>query len=172
MRHASYVADGISYLATGKSMSDHGLSAVMQKDCRLWRVVVGETVCVIGFSRGGEGVMVALMKGENAPPVLAALPVVTDANGHHHLPEGAYLVIGSFLNPVNALILAETQEGMDPAIMPVLVHDRQFYRVLIGPVEDVAEGRAVLAEAGYNDAWLFRFHVPVFLEQTVWQSGG
>ena len=116
--------------------------------------------------------MVALMKGENAPPVFAALPVVTDANGHHHLPEGTYLVIGSFLNPVNALILAETQEGMDPTIMPILVNGRQFYRVLIGPVEDVAEGRAVLAEAGYNDAWLFRFHVPVFLEQTVWWPEG
>ena len=115
--------------------------------------------------------MIALIKDESRPAVLAALPVVTDPDGHRFLPEGSYLIIGSFLNPVNALTLAETQEDMDPTIMPVMVNKRQFYRVLIGPVEDVAEGRAMLAEAGHSDSWLFRFHVPP-PEQTAWRQKG
>ena len=43
---ASWAIDGISYLATGKSVTDHGISMLAQKDCALWRTVKGEAVCV------------------------------------------------------------------------------------------------------------------------------
>ena len=43
---ASWAADGISYIATNKSVSDHGLSLVTQKDCALWRAVKQEEICV------------------------------------------------------------------------------------------------------------------------------
>ncbi len=36
---ASFALDGISYLATGKSVSDHALSIVTQQDCAMWRLV-------------------------------------------------------------------------------------------------------------------------------------
>ena len=39
---ASYAADGVSYVATGKSVSDHGISAVTGRDCAVWRIVKGE----------------------------------------------------------------------------------------------------------------------------------
>lgn len=42
---ASWALDGISYLATQKSVTDHGLSFVTQKDCALWRGVQGEDIC-------------------------------------------------------------------------------------------------------------------------------
>jgi len=45
LKIASWALDGISYLSTGKSVTDHGLSLVAQKDCALWRPVKGEKIC-------------------------------------------------------------------------------------------------------------------------------
>jgi hypothetical protein len=42
---ASWALDGISYLATEKSVTDHGISIVAQKDCALMRVVKGDDIC-------------------------------------------------------------------------------------------------------------------------------
>lgn len=42
---ASWALDGISFLATNKSISDHGLSMVAQKDCALWRGLKGDEIC-------------------------------------------------------------------------------------------------------------------------------
>ncbi|WP_135076801.1 hypothetical protein [Terasakiella sp. SH-1] len=41
----SFMADGISYLATDKTITDHGLSAVTQKDCKMIRTLKREDVC-------------------------------------------------------------------------------------------------------------------------------
>ena len=42
---ASWALDGISYIATDKSVTDHGISMVAQKDCALLRVVQGQELC-------------------------------------------------------------------------------------------------------------------------------
>jgi septal ring-binding cell division protein DamX len=42
---ASLLIDGASYVATGKSPSDHAISAVAEKDCALWRVVKRAEIC-------------------------------------------------------------------------------------------------------------------------------
>jgi len=42
---ASLFADGISVLATDKTLTDHGISAVTKKDCALWRGIEGEDIC-------------------------------------------------------------------------------------------------------------------------------
>lgn len=41
----STAASGISYLASGKSTTDHVLSATMEEDCALTRPIFGEPVC-------------------------------------------------------------------------------------------------------------------------------
>ena len=56
---ASLAADGISYLATGKSTTDHAISAVVHEDCALLRVVTDEDVC----DPDGE-VLVELARGD------------------------------------------------------------------------------------------------------------
>ncbi len=45
---------GVSYLASGKSTTDHVLSATMEKDCALTRPVLGEPVCR-DLGPNGEG---------------------------------------------------------------------------------------------------------------------
>ncbi|MBF0094574.1 MAG: SPOR domain-containing protein [Alphaproteobacteria bacterium] len=42
---ASYAAEGVSYVSTGKSVTDHGVSVVMNGDCSLWRGLVEGRVC-------------------------------------------------------------------------------------------------------------------------------
>ncbi len=42
---ASWVVDGIAYLTTEKSVTDHGISLVVRKDCALWRGIKGEKIC-------------------------------------------------------------------------------------------------------------------------------
>lgn len=42
---ASLVADAASYAATGKSVADHGISLVLQRDCALLRGLKGD-ICV------------------------------------------------------------------------------------------------------------------------------
>jgi len=42
---ASYAADGASFLSTGRSVTDHGISILLQKDCALIRIVRGKPIC-------------------------------------------------------------------------------------------------------------------------------
>lgn len=42
---ASLMLDGVSYVATGKSTTDHAISAVTDEDCAILRVVDGKEVC-------------------------------------------------------------------------------------------------------------------------------
>ncbi len=49
---ATLAADGISYMMTKKSVTDHGLSAVVGQDCALHRVVTEGTVCRVDKQHG------------------------------------------------------------------------------------------------------------------------
>lgn len=51
----SYAADGLSYLITGKSVSDHAISEVVGEDCATWRMVKLENPCH-EYEEGEEGV--------------------------------------------------------------------------------------------------------------------
>ncbi len=42
---AGWTADGVSYLMTSKSMSDHGLSAAVGQDCAVYRAVTEGAIC-------------------------------------------------------------------------------------------------------------------------------
>ncbi len=52
---ASLLADGVSVWTTDKTLTDHGLSAVTEKDCALWRGVEGKDIC-----RDADGATTAL----------------------------------------------------------------------------------------------------------------
>ena len=43
-RDTSRALDGISYVATGKSVGDYALSAAVRKDCAVWRAVTAQDV--------------------------------------------------------------------------------------------------------------------------------
>ena len=45
MSAVSWAIDGASYIATKKSLTDHGLSFVSGQDCALYRFITGVDVC-------------------------------------------------------------------------------------------------------------------------------
>lgn len=51
---ASYAIDGVSYLASGKSTTDHVISAATKQDCALTRPVFGDPICR-DLGPNGEG---------------------------------------------------------------------------------------------------------------------
>lgn len=42
---ASFAADGVSYIATGKSTTDHALSVIAQEDCAMMRALEERAIC-------------------------------------------------------------------------------------------------------------------------------
>ncbi|WP_085884616.1 SPOR domain-containing protein [Oceanibacterium hippocampi] len=55
---ASWALDGISLAMSGKSMTDHALSAVVDEDCAILRLLDGEPVCS-EFEEGDGSVLLA-----------------------------------------------------------------------------------------------------------------
>lgn len=77
LKIASWALDGISYLATQKSMTDHGLSLVVQKDCALLRGFKGEEVC--RNNQGDDaGVVLAAAEVEAVGDDVASTAVVEE----------------------------------------------------------------------------------------------
>ena len=62
LRVASWALDGIAYLTTEKSVTDHGISLVAQQDCALWRGVTGEQIC---RSEDGTAIVLAAVDGRS-----------------------------------------------------------------------------------------------------------
>lgn len=57
---ASWALDGVSYIVTGKSVTDHAISEVAQQDCALLRVVQGRELCdAYAGDTGNPQIMVA-----------------------------------------------------------------------------------------------------------------
>ncbi len=65
---ASFVADGLSYLATDKTLTDHGLSLVTKQDCAIWRSLRGDDICKTGDDPYGD-IMVAELPDESPQPI-------------------------------------------------------------------------------------------------------
>ncbi len=42
---ASLLADGVSFITTEKTLTDHGISIVAKKDCAMWRGLKGDDIC-------------------------------------------------------------------------------------------------------------------------------
>ncbi len=59
---ASYAIDGVSFIVSGKSITDHAISVALKKDCALIRVVAGRAICVDAND------------GTSPPVVVAAIP--------------------------------------------------------------------------------------------------
>ncbi|MDP6574108.1 MAG: SPOR domain-containing protein [Rhodospirillales bacterium] len=46
LRVASWAIDGVAYLTTKKSIADHGISLVAERDCAMWRSLTADEVCI------------------------------------------------------------------------------------------------------------------------------
>ena len=81
---ASLAADGISYATSGKSVSDHALSAVANEDCAMWRALQDRPIC---GDREVPEVMVAAAPGPGESEVSAVVLTATPAADGSMAPE-------------------------------------------------------------------------------------
>ena len=124
---ASFGADGASYAASGKTVTDHGMSALTMRDCRLLRIFSDSSpVCV-------------------REPVSPAVPLED-----RRRPAPKYLVVvGSFAERGNADRAAERYTRYGATVVPVMVEGRALNRVVVGPV-DAAQITALGAEGAWK----------------------
>ncbi|HKX08072.1 MAG TPA: hypothetical protein VJN67_07755 [Stellaceae bacterium] len=65
---ASFAADGLSLATSGKTITDHAISLLAHRDCRLWRLIEGKSIC------GADASVVAVAKLPPPLPIRAASP--------------------------------------------------------------------------------------------------
>jgi hypothetical protein len=70
---ASFVADGISMASSGKTVTDQAISLLARKDCRLWRLMQGKSIC------GADTSVVAVAALPPRLPLHAASPALRPA---------------------------------------------------------------------------------------------
>ena len=80
LRVTSWALDGIAYLATEKSVTDHGISLVAQQDCALWRGFIGEQIC-----RSEDGPAIAVAAAEGPASGIISFLAPAFLNNRHRL---------------------------------------------------------------------------------------
>src|SRR5258708_18592467 len=78
---ASYVVDGVSYAASGKSLSDHGISVVKDEDCASWHFFVGRAVCEDPGKPVPPAPLELHARASRPAPVMAAVAMPKPAGG-------------------------------------------------------------------------------------------
>jgi len=151
---ASYVADGVSYLTTGKSVTDHGISEATGRDCATWRLIKLESPCKKEPAR----------REEPAPVVEGDLASASPSEPGQAQPSAPhrYLVLGSFGSRANAERFSAEFPGAKASVMEATIESRTTYRVMAGPLsDDEVDGlRAKLAAENRPPAWEFVAALP------------
>ncbi len=150
-----------SYLTTGKGLGDHAMSAALNENCAMHRIVTEGDIC-----RDDEPTPQALASVEEPEPTaatkMAASPTSEDtvAPSSEISVAGAaspqiYLVIGSFRIAENAERYRVRHEAFNSHIVTTEIGGERRYRVVAGPFKDknVELARSLLAAAGATDSW-------------------
>jgi hypothetical protein len=74
---ASWTFSGISYLFTGKSVSDHALSVAMKQDCATHRIVAGSRICLLHDGEPVDDLTAVALLGDELEGT-AGYPVALD----------------------------------------------------------------------------------------------
>ena len=153
---ASYVADGVSYVVTGKSVTDHGISEATGRDCATWRLLKLESPCKDEPAQREEPAPVAEGDQATAPPPEPGETAPPSSAPHR------YLVLGSFGNRANAERFSGEFPNVKTAVVEATIDSRTTYRVMAGPLsdEEVASLRAKLAAENRPPAWEFLAALP------------
>lgn len=130
---ASYVADGVSYLTTGKTVTDHGISAATGQDCAvIGHLIEGKPICGAASEHAKEA---PLEMGKASMRTEAKVHAPRDNfNGQPSAAKDRYVAVGSFLDPENAARAASRYDRFNVTISQVFVKGRQFNRVVVGPL--------------------------------------
>lgn len=181
--YASVALDGASFFATGKSVGDHALSAAIDEDCAVLRMVTEQDVEAVCREYASEEEREAAM----APTVVSAfktlfteiepgkVPPRTAVDPEPVLPvasmdgmgiggardetaenrRAVYLMIGNFPFIEGAEKLAARVSGMSAVVAPAMAGDARYFRVVAGPIAPggTDAAKSRLAAVGIDNSW-------------------
>lgn len=130
---ASLIADGISFAATEKTLTDHGLSLVTNKDCAIWRGIKGEDICADSDDLSGD-IMVAELPDqspaseEKAELENSSLPVASVEEETEVRPEEIFLEDTKLANLDLGVELtsALSRQEIDPPVTLLTMEEEVF----------------------------------------------
>ena len=73
---ASWAVDGLLFITTEKTMSDHGISLALQRDCAMLRVVTEGDLCRDGYPLTEVAAFIRPSAKDDNAPVHDAIPAV------------------------------------------------------------------------------------------------
>lgn len=138
---AAFMADGVSYATTEKSISDHGLSAITEQDCAMHRVFTDGPVCA---DDNGNVQIAANLPFE--PSETVAQP-------------GIYMVMASTYDYTSAKAFNTQHKKMKSQLFAMPAGENNMtYHVISGPVTRATYTNAqhVAAEAGVLNTWALK----------------
>lgn len=154
--YASLAMDGISYVATGKSVSDHALSAATDQDCAVWRVVSEqeiEAVCqdtvktnakVTADDAGNDGWFFAgLFSSDDKAPADDLDPLVSPAAAEPATSPDKD--IDSFTNSTgfDAIDFAPAKAPVADAPVPATTPNSKAIYLVLGSFKSVAGAKSL-----------------------------
>ena len=142
----SLVGDGISYVFTGRSVTDHGISIAMKEDCALFRFVKGGKVC-------------RPMKKDD--PLYDMVFSAVEPEAKPAAEPARYLVMVPSLN--NRVLAEFARDLMQPRIVSMFTSRREnetYYHLVTGPVakSEIPAAEAAFRHAGFTDVWSARMY--------------
>jgi len=176
---ASLLADGVLYYNTEKSLTDHGLSMVVNQDCAVWRALKGSDICsdyqveqtVLASLEGDvalpkeQPVKPAAVMVKSAPPVKSApsvekiiptLPVVSSVSEPSFIEERslqvAALEVSDPVDPVRVSRKITPRPANHIAVQPALSSFTKpgTYLVISSYLGPTYAMRQVRRQAAYN----------------------
>ena len=147
---ASLAVTGLSYLVTGKSLSDHVISGAMASDCALHRIIKGHSPCrarvqpLVAMNHAEPGVTSDSTRSASTDIVPTSfvdtgwydieVPIAKVAlleSGDIDTGPRLFVVVGSYREVANAKKHQEREK--DARIAPVVIEDQPHFRVVLGP---------------------------------------
>ncbi|MBE1298417.1 MAG: hypothetical protein GJ680_00705 [Alteromonadaceae bacterium] len=141
-------ASGVSYLITGKSITDNAVSIVSGQDCALHRIVTETSICESATSAESSTLLTANGVDNSdvqdarisalAQDFVAELDVPVDSIEPQEASNSAavYAVVGSFFNQQFALERQKLYVDFDAITVMVKTDSGNVYRVIAGPFDD------------------------------------
>ncbi len=145
----SLVADGISYITTEKSLTDHGLSAISDSDCAMYRIITTGYACQ---PYDVEDIAVAETKVQDVETPLPGVYMVIASGRDHRMAER----VAAHFDEISPDVFAQSSgPGKD------------IFRVVAGPItqSQYPAARAYAAKRGVHDVWA------LMIEDDDWRSG-
>ena len=125
---ASLAADGVSYVTTGKSVAEHGISAATGHDCALLRPVLPDKpVCDTTLGERGREIPVEQGQARCRGPM-------PWRRRRRPRPGPATSRSGVFSIPPTPRAWRHAMPSSTQPLPPAEVKGRHFYRVMVGPL--------------------------------------